>query len=545
MEATSDSRYDPNFDLTFAPGLLLDVAQERSLERLMEKTVRAAIARPAIARVEIWLIEAGDLCSRCPQRPECPDQSRCLHLIAGGINPLKGVGDAESLFFNTDDRIPLGVGVIGKIAATGRELILGDLDNAPGEFSRLDWLKREQIREFEGAVISFKGDVLGVIATFARVNIPQEARAWRQIFSDHIGGAIANVRAFEEIQRLKAQLEMQNVYLREEVVEAKAFGDLVGRSAALRRIVSQIDLVSPTDASVLILGETGTGKELVAREIHQRSRRKDKPLIRVNCASIPKELYESEFFGHARGAFTGAIKDRAGRFEAAEGGTLFLDEIGEIPLDLQSKLLRILQEKRYERVGEERTRFADVRIIGATNRDLKKEVAAGRFREDLYYRLNVFPIQAPTLRERAEDIPLLATHFIELSVKELRCPTPRLTRAGIDKLQSYDWPGNIRELRNVIERAVIISRGGALDFDLPVKESTPASPRVAPQGVDCPEPEFLTEPEIRRRERDNLLSVLQKANWKIKGANGAAELLGVKPTTLLTRIKKMGLTRPG
>ena len=351
-------------------------------------------------------------------------------------------------------------------------------------------------------------------------------------------------RAFEEIQRLKAQLEMQNAYLQEEVVEAKAFGDLVGQSPALRHIVSQIDLVAPTDASVLILGDTGTGKELVAREIHNRSRRKDKPLVRVNCASIPKELYESEFFGHARGAFTGAIKDRAGRFETAEGGTIFLDEIGEVPLELQSKLLRVLQEKRYERVGEDRTRLADVRIMGATNRDLKKEVAAGRFREDLYYRLNVFPIHVMPLKERLEDIPLLAKHFIELSVKDLRCPKPRLTRAGIAKLQSYDWPGNIRELRNVIERAVIISRGGVLDFDLPVTNSSPVLPRLTPGEAVNTETEILTEPEMQRRERENLLAALMKTNWKIRGADGAAELLGLKPTTLVTRMQKMGLKRP-
>jgi DNA-binding NtrC family response regulator len=353
-------------------------------------------------------------------------------------------------------------------------------------------------------------------------------------------------QAFEEIELLKSQLELHNSYLQEEVVEAKAFGELVGQSEALRHIVSQIDLVAPTEASVLILGESGTGKELVAREIHNRSRRRDKPLIRVNCASVPKDLYESEFFGHARGAFTGAIKDRAGRFEAAHGGTLFLDEVGEIPLDLQSKLLRVLQERRYERVGEDRTRLADVRIIGATNRDLKKEVAAGRFREDLYYRLNVFPIQVPTLRDRIEDIPLLAKHFVELSAKELGCPKPRLTRAGIVELQGYLWPGNIRELRHVIQRAVIISRGGVLDFDLPVTESAmdPLKPPAREKQSDA-EPEFLTEAELQRRERENLLIVLQQANWRIKGAGGAAELLGVKPTTLVTRMRKMGLRRPG
>ena len=235
---------------------------------------------------------------------------------------------------------------------------------------------------------------------------------------------------FDEIKNLKAQLELQNAYLQEAVVEAKAFGDLVGQSAALRHIVSQIDLVAPTEASVLILGETGTGKELVAHEIHRRSKRKDGPLVRVNCASIPRELFESEFFGHVRGSFTGAVKDRAGRFETAEGGTIFLDEVGEIPLDVQNKLLRVLQEKRYERVGDDRTRRADVRIIAATNRDLKQAVAAGKFREDLYYRLNVFPINVPPLRERLDDIPSLTKHFVELSTRDLKCAKPRLTRAG-------------------------------------------------------------------------------------------------------------------
>jgi DNA-binding NtrC family response regulator len=323
-----------------------------------------------------------------------------------------------------------------------------------------------------------------------------------------------------------------------------ACGELIGESAALRQITEQIEMVAPTDASVLILGETGTGKELIAREIHRHSRRRDKPLVRVNCACIPKELYESEFFGHAKGAFTGAIRDRAGRFEAAEGGTLFLDEIGEIPLELQSKLLRVLQEKRYERVGEDKTRRADVRIVAATNRDLKSEVAAGRFREDLYYRLNVFPIKVAALRERKEDIPILATHFLELSVKELECETPRLTRAGLETLQEYDWPGNVRELRNVIERTVIFARGGALEFDLPVTGSSLDVTSFAPPNAEQGEWEYLTEPEMQRRERENLLVVLQKTGWKIKGANGAAELLGVKPTTLLSRIEKMGLKRP-
>ena len=317
--------------------------------------------------------------------------------------------------------------------------------------------------------------------------------------------------------------------------------EIIGQSPVWRQIIKQIEMVAPTDATVLVLGETGTGKELIARELHRRGRRKEKPLVRVNCASIPKELYESEFFGHARGAFTSAIRDRVGRFEAAAGGTLFLDEIGEIPLELQGKLLRVLQEKCYERVGEDRTRRADVRIVAATNRDLKKEVAAGRFREDLYYRLNVFPINVAPLRERKEDIPLLAAHFVELAVKELECVRPRLTRAGIETLQNYDWPGNVRELRNVIERAAIFAQGGAFEFDLPITGSDPT--RFEPVDHEGVEQEFLTEAEMRRRERENLFAVLRKTGWKIKGVDGAAELLGVKPTTLISRIEKMGLKR--
>jgi DNA-binding NtrC family response regulator len=323
------------------------------------------------------------------------------------------------------------------------------------------------------------------------------------------------------------------------------FSEIVGESPALRHVLRQVAMVAASNASVLILGETGTGKELITHAIHQNSSRRDKPLVRVNCSSIPKELFESEFFGHVRGAFTSALRDRIGRFEAACGGTLFLDEVGEIPLELQSKLLRVLQEKTYERVGDAKSRIADVRIVAATNRDLKKEVAAGRFREDLYYRLNVFPIRVAPLRDRKEDIPALASRFIDTVVKELRCPRPRLTQAGIDTLLNYDWPGNIRELCNVIQRAAILAQGGALQFDLPIgDESGEVTFRKAAVIGHENNAGYVTEAEMRRRERENISIVLQKTGWKIKGIGGAAELLGVSPTTLFARMEKMGFKRP-
>jgi transcriptional regulator with GAF, ATPase, and Fis domain len=540
MHPAPDSRFDPNY----AAQLLLDIAHEQSLDSLLQKIVTRAVEHPLVACIQIWLHDKGDRCSSCPRRQECPTQAQCLHLVVGKGISRPGSGKAAPRFDNFNARLPLGVGLLGTVATTGEPCFLKALDEKPVSIIGFDWLSQEQIRSCAATPIIFKGEVLGVMIGFSLEDPPDEALPWSRIFADHIGAAIANARAFEEIQRLKAQLELQNAYLQEEVSEAKAFGDLVGRSAALRQIISQIDLVAPTEASVLILGDTGTGKELVAHEIHRRSRRKDNPLVRVNCASIPKELFESEFFGHVKGAFTGAHRDRAGRFEAAEGGTLFLDEVGEIPLEMQSKLLRVLQDKRYERVGEDRTRQADVRVISATNQDLKHQVAAGRFREDLYYRLHVFPIQVTTLKQRKDDIPLLARHFVELSVKELRCPPPRLTRAAVAMLQNYDWPGNIRELRNVIERAVILARGGLLHFELPVTDSAPVPPSEPPcPGQDVGHP-FFTEAEMQRRERENLIAALDKACWKIKGPNGAAELLGVKPTTLLSRMKKARLTRP-
>jgi len=350
--------------------------------------------------------------------------------------------------------------------------------------------------------------------------------------------------AFDEIQRLRKQLELENEYLSEEVMGLQSFAGIIGQSHSLQNVLQQIDMVAPTDANVLISGESGTGKELIANEIHKRSPRSNRPLIRVNCASVPRELYESEFFGHVKGAFTGAIKDRIGRFELADEGTLFLDEVGEIPLDLQSKLLRVLQEGTFERVGDEKTLKANVRVIAATNRNLKNEVVKGNFREDLFYRLNVFPLEVSPLRERKIDIPLLAVHFFKRAEKKFNRNGIKLSKANLVHMENYPWPGNIRELQNVIERAVIISRSGRLSLDLPDNPNNKKLLNQKNSSGDIPmQGRVSTFYEIKQFERENILRALNQTGWKIFGVGGAAELLGVPPTTLTTRIQRLGLKK--
>jgi len=342
------------------------------------------------------------------------------------------------------------------------------------------------------------------------------------------------------MEQERQRLEAHNAYLQDEIRTEHNFGDIIGESPGLRKVMGQIRLVAPTDASVLITGESGTGKELVARSIHEHSSRSGRALIKLNCGAVPEGLFESEFFGHVRGAFTGALKDRPGRFELADGGTLFLDEIGEVPLALQAKLLRVLQEQELERIGDTRTRKVNVRVMAATNRNLKKEVDAGRFREDLFYRLSVFPIEVPPLRERREDIPLLATHFLTQSAKRMNRPVPRITQDALTRLSSYDWPGNVRELQNTIERTVILSRGGPLHFDLASSRATDAPPE---HTVKESEPVLRTRAELKRQERDAIAAALKQTAGKISGLRGAAELLGMKPSTLISRIKALKLDR--
>ena len=525
-------------DVDLLKRLLLDMSQERCFENVLKLTVDRLASQPEVALARIWLVGPGDLCANCRMRDDCADRRSCLHLVASAGSSRKS-GEEWTNLNGHFRRFPFGVRKIGKVASTGEPIEIPDVDLHPEVLARPDWAKAEGIRALGGQPLVHQGEVLGVMAVFTRACLGEENLTWMRMIADHAASAIANARAFEKIAQLKEQLELERDYLRDEVLEAHAFGDIVGQSPSLKNVLQQIELVAPTDASVLILGESGTGKELVAREIHHRSLRKDRPMVKVNCASIPRELYESEFFGHVKGAFTGAVSDRAGRFQLADGGTLFLDEVGEIPLEVQSKLLRVLQEGEFERVGEATTHRVDVRIIAATNRDLKQEIEARRFREDLYYRLNVFPVQIAPLRERKEDIAVLANHFAELSSRSLNRPAPRLTQGNLLALQRYEWPGNIRELQNVIERAVITSASGKLRFDLPSEEKPKRTQAVSnePMGI-------RTDAEMRHHERENLLAALRQTKWKISGDGGAAQLLDIKPTTLASRMKKMQIERP-
>ncbi|WP_158972691.1 sigma 54-interacting transcriptional regulator [Paraglaciecola sp. L3A3] len=381
--------------------------------------------------------------------------------------------------------------------------------------------------EFTSTPIISDGKIIGAVVVFRDISD-------RLKTEQHLNDTLT------ELNELKARLEDENAYLQQDFLIEKNFHGIVGESTAIKHIMQQIDLVAKTEANVLVTGESGTGKELVAMAIHEASNRKDKSLIRVNCAAIPHELFESEFFGHIKGAYTGAIRDRIGRFELADGGTIFLDEVGEIPLNLQSKLLRVIQEGQFERVGEEKTRTVDVRIIAATNRDLKQESLNNSFREDLYFRLNVFPIHSPALRERAGDIALLAVHFLNRESQKNGIAPLKLKKSTLKQIEQYAWPGNIRELQNVMERAVITAVNGVVQLDLPNHSETMAEPA----GQESIMPlSIISDEKMQKIVEKNMLAALEQCHWKIFGDNGAAKLLGMKPTTLTSRIKRLGLSR--
>ena len=354
--------------------------------------------------------------------------------------------------------------------------------------------------------------------------------------------AIENALAYREISELKDKLAQEKLYLEEEIRSEMNFAEIVGKSSALRKVLKRVETVAPTDSTVLIYGETGAGKELIARAIHDFSPRKSKAFVKLNCAAIPTGLLESELFGHERGAFTGAIAQRIGRFEVANGGTIFLDEIGEIPLELQTKLLRVLQEREFERLGSSRTLRTDARLIAATNRDLEAMVAEQKFRSDLFFRLNVFPIQVPPLRERHGDIPLLVRHFAQQFSKRMNKTIDTISSATMEALSRYHWPGNIRELQNVIERAVITSTGPVLKVDVAdLKISKPSSP--AEKGSAQGSTNGGLRDTLEETERQQILKALKQSNWVVAGPKGAAAKLGMKRSTLQLRMSKLGISR--
>jgi formate hydrogenlyase transcriptional activator len=396
-----------------------------------------------------------------------------------------------------------------------------------------------------------RGRVLGLLSIFRTTETPfsPEDVDFLSRASGQIAIAIENALAYREISELKDKLVQEKVYLEEEFRSEMGFEQIIGNSSALKHVLQLVETVAPSDSTVLLLGETGTGKELIARAIHDRSRRKQRTLVKLNCAAIPTGLLESELFGHEKGAFTGAITQKVGRLELADQGTLFLDEVGDIPVEIQPKLLRALQEREFEPLGSTHTRKVNVRLVAATNRDLEEMVANREFRSDLYYRLNVFPIRVPPLRDRKEDIPLLVGYFVQKFAKEMQKGIEAVPAAVMKGLTNWDWPGNIRELENCIERAVLMTRGRSLEAPLAELRKTNTERRndlhevkqVAGQATESQSDKGSVADEYARKQRDAIVRALAACKGRVGGANGAAARLGVNRTTLLSRMKKFGI----
>ncbi len=512
------------------------IVRKSPFKETLQAITSQMLKNEEIALARIWLVDKGDICETCVMRPECPNQERCLHLTASEGRNLTGEMDWSNMD-GRFKRFPIGVRKIGYVAESGKSVFLDNLQTEKSSWIvDQDWIQAEKVNGFAAHPLKFQDDILGVIAVFCRKNISQESFEWLRVYAEQASIAIANARAFEEIEKLRQKLADENDYLKEEIEETKQHRFLIGNSPAWIKILQQIELVGTSDATVLLTGESGTGKEMVARALHEASPRRDKPLVKVNCAAITAELFESEFFGHVKGAFTGAFKDRLGRFQLADGGTIFLDEMGELPLQMQGKLLRVLQEKQFERVGEDSTRTVDVRVIAATNRDLWAEVESGNFRQDLFYRLSVFPIHLPPLRERIEDIEPLTKHFLSKFAAKMEFKMFELTDDDIKTLKNYSYPGNVRELENIIERAIILAKCKRLNITMPqvLNQMIPSEDRSFSTGTS-----ILTYEDLKNLERKNIIQALQKANFKIYGNDGAAEMLGSKPTTLTSRIKAL------
>jgi len=441
----------------------------------------------------------------------------------------------------------------GRAISTGLPLLVrgAELERYPSEALR--FLRSEGIETLCCVPLTTHGRTFGSLNLASRRGeafTAEDVELLRQV-STQIAIAVENALAFKEIEALKNKLAEEKLYLEEEIRSEFNFEEIIGESPALKRALAQVELAAPAGTTVLLLGETGTGKELFARAIHNLSPRRDRTFVKINCAAIPSGLLESELFGHERGAFTGAINQKIGRFEFADRGTLFLDEVGDIPLELQPKLLRVLQEQEFERLGGNRTQRVDVRVVAATNVDLSKLVSERAFRSDLYYRLNVFPIQIPALRERHEDIPLLVRYFVQRFSRSLNKQVEYIPAEAMDVLASYSWPGNVRELENLIERAVLLSPGKELRIPTSELKSTALATAAGADSSSFSSASFPSSSSLNssistleEAERQHILRALKQTQWRIAGTKGAATLLAMKRTTLQARMRKLGIRRP-
>ena len=452
-----------------------------------------------------------------------------------------------SPYFVVGLEFPASESHMGRVFKNRTPLLRCDLETER-EYPAEDLALADGIRAFISVPLIARGQVIGTLAIASTVaGRYSEADAEFLVeVAGQVALAVANMTAYEEIASLKARLERENVYLQEEIQQSHNFVELVGASPTLLTALRRVEQVAPTEVTVLILGETGTGKELIARAIHRASPRRDRPLVKVDCTALSAGLVESELFGHAKGAFTGAIERRIGRFELADRGTILLDEVGELPAETQAKLLRVLQEQQFEPVGSNRTVKVDVRVIAATNRDLEAAVREGRFRADLFYRLNVFPLQVPPLRQRREDITQLVMFFLARYAKALGRPVTMVSPASMDRLVAYDWPGNIRELQNVVERAVVLSRSPVLELSA---DLLPSAAQPAPSSSPSPPSRDGAVPApaatLEEVERAHIVAVLEKEAWVVQGPKGAAAILGLHPNTLRSRMERLGIRRRG
>jgi formate hydrogenlyase transcriptional activator len=508
---------DPDFHPSALDRITLEMTGTLDLDAVLESVTRGLVEDFGVALARVWLTEPGDA---------------MLHLRASSGLSTR-VDGSYAL-------VPIGARKIGQIAETGEALATNDVQNDERIADRA-WARANGLVSFAGWPLQFRGSLEGVLATFARRALTDAERARMALFAHQAAIAIKNARLHARVAALEERLRAENAYLRAEAAGAEDAAAILGRCDGMASTLAHIRQVAPTTTTVLVQGETGTGKELVARAIHEMGPRRTGPFVRVNCAALTPSLVESELFGHEKGAFTGAHQRRMGRFELADGGTLLLDEIGELPLELQPKLLRVLQDQEFERLGGTRPVRVNVRVVSSTNRDLAAAVEAGRFRRDLFFRLAVFTIHVPPLRERPGDCVVLAHDLLRVQARRLGKPLTGIAKGAMDRLLAHAWPGNVRELANVIERAAILAAGSTLgegDFGhlaAPVPASAPAL-----RGADDAQ---IPGDKLESVERAHIVRVLERTAWVIEGKKGAAAALGVAPSTLRSRMAQLGIRR--